>query len=240
MGILPAAVGHDGALNYWALPGDLERPTDYQGEETIRVAATQNDDLTATQARKLVAQWMEFFASGPQPFTSPEFVTRTPRRLFETLAHQTQLEQLEVKWGDYNDLSPITAMPPLHTLKLHAMPSVTSVDPLESHPSLHTLQLHGLRDARDMTALGTLPALGDLSLGGDMNSIRIAHIDSIDFLAGLPQLERLFLGCLIVDSKDYTPMMSPPNLTDAWAMECRGMRPPVRELAAQVRGWNEY
>ncbi|GAA1121783.1 hypothetical protein [Citricoccus alkalitolerans] len=227
-------------MNYWAGPGDLERPTDYQDEEAIRVAATQNDDLTATQARKLVAEWMEFFASGPQPFTSLEFLTRTPRRLFETLAHQTQLEQLEVKWGDYNDLSPIAAMPRLHTLKFQSIPSVTSVDPLASHPSLHILQLHGLHDARDMTALGTLPALRDLSLGGDMNSIRIAHIDSLDFLTGLPQLERLFLGCLIVDSKNYTPMMSLPNLTDAWAMECRGMLPPVRELAAQVLGWNEF
>ncbi|MBB5747945.1 hypothetical protein [Micrococcus sp. TA1] len=155
-------------------------------------------------------------------------------------AHQGQLEYLEVKWGDYNDLAPIAAMPGLHTLKFHAMPAVTSVDPLASHPSLHTLQLHGLRDARDMTALGTLPALRDLSLGGDFNSIRIAHIDSLDFLAGLPELERLSLDGLIVDSKDYTPMMGLPNLTEAWAMECRGMRPPIRELAAQVRGWNDF
>lgn len=227
-------------MNYWAHPGDLERPTDYQGEESISVAATQNDNLTRTQARKLVDEWMEFFTSGPKPFTRLEFITRTPRRLFETLAHQTQLEHLEVKWGDYNDLSPIAAMPRLHTLKFQGMPAVKSVAPLTGNASIHTMELRGLRDAHDMSPLGTMTALRDLSLGGDFNSIRIAHIDSLDFLAGLPQLERLFLGCLIVDSKDYTPMMSLPNLTDAWAMECRGMRPPVRELAAQVRGWNDF
>ncbi len=228
-----------GPMNYWAGPDDLERPTDYQGQQSIRVAATQNDHLTATQARKLVAEWMEFFTSGPQPFTSLEFVTRTPRRLFETLAHQSQLEYLEVKWGDYNDLAPIANMPRLHTLKFQGMPAVKSVAPLAAHPSLRTLELHGLRDAHDMSPLGTMTALRDLSLGGDFNSIRIAHIDSLDFLSGLPELERLFLGCLIVDSKDYTPMMGLPNLTDAWAMECRGMRPPIRELAAQVRDWND-
>jgi hypothetical protein len=43
-------------MNYWAGPGDLERPTDYQGQPSIRVAATQNDHLTATQARKLVTE----------------------------------------------------------------------------------------------------------------------------------------------------------------------------------------
>ena len=226
-------------MNYWALPGDLERPADYRGEETIRVAATQNDDLTAAQARKLVAEWMDFFTSGPLPFTGLEFVTRTPRRLFETLAHQTQLERLEVKWGDYSDLFPIANMPCLHTLKLQGMSAVESVAPLTGNASIRTLELHGLRDADDMSPLGTMTALRDLSLGGDFNSLRIAHIDSLDFLAGLPQLERLFLGCLIVDSKDYTPIMGLPNLTDAWAMECRGMRPPIRELADHVRGWND-
>lgn len=123
------------------MSGSLERPTDYRGEEAIRVSATQDDDLTATQARKLVAEWMEFFASGPLTFTHLGFVTRTPRRLFETLSQQTQSEQLKVNWGD---------------------------------------------------------------------------------------------------CKDYTPMLGLPNLTDAWAMECRSMHPPIRVLAAQVRGWNDF
>lgn len=56
------------------------------------------------------AEWVEFFRSGPTPITDLTFTTRTPKRLFDALAGQPQLVRLSVKWGDYEDLSPLENM----------------------------------------------------------------------------------------------------------------------------------
>ncbi|MFB0836040.1 hypothetical protein ACX8Z9_13465 [Arthrobacter halodurans] len=216
----------------------LEHPSDYRGTEDAVVAATQNHELTATQARKLVLEWMDFFSAGPTTIKRLTLGTRTPVRLFETLAGQTQLEQLSVKWGDYSNLSPIACMPKLHTLQIQSAPRVASMEPLDSHPSLRTLEVTGLRDAHDMAPLGTLRNLRSLVLGGEFASDRNAHIDSLSFIKDLPQLRVLKLLGLIVDDKDYSPLLSLRNLTDAWVMKTRGMRPTVDELAQQVPGWD--
>lgn len=98
----------------------MRRPSEYEGGDEAVVAATQDDNLTATQKRNVVEEWIVFFASGPSPITQLEFVSRTPRRLFETLKLQTQLESLKVKWGDYADLSPMQNMPKLNTLRFQS------------------------------------------------------------------------------------------------------------------------
>ncbi|MGL3806156.1 hypothetical protein ACSYDW_08675 [Paeniglutamicibacter sp. R2-26] len=219
------------------MPRTIERPSEYTGEEAICVEATQNDALTATQKKKLVQEWMDFFESGPTPLKRLDFTTRTPRRLFETLKHQTQLEDLRLKWGDYSDLSPIATLPNLHTLKFQSAPAVKSVEPLTGNSTIRTLQIHGLRDAHDMSPLGTMTSLRNLHLGGDGNSLRVAHIDSLEFIYNLPQLEELMLQGLIVDSKDYSPLLSLKNLKLSWVMASRGMRPKIEELSECLGGW---
>lgn len=231
----------DGRTGDFALdqiePRLLECPSDYNGEEAIFVEATQSDVLTATQMKKLVQAWMDFFESGPSPIKRLEFTTRTPRRLFETLTHQTQLEYLRVKWGDYSDLSPITNMPNLHTLKFQSAPAVKSLEPLTGNATIHTLEINGLRDAHDLAPIGTMTALRNLNLGGDGNSLRVAHIDSLEFIHDLPHLEELLLQVLIVDSKDYGPLLTLKNLKNSWVMESRGMRPKIEELSEHLGGW---
>lgn len=218
-------------------PRIIQRPSEYKGDDEAVVAATQRENLTATQKRKIVEEWMNFFSSGPSSIKRLEFVSRTPRRLFETLEHQTQLESLEVKWGDYTDLSPIQSMPRLRTLVFHSAPAVTSLEPLRSNTTIRRLGISGLRDAHDMSPLGTMTSLQDLCLGGDGNSLRVAHIDSLDFIVNLPELELLLLHGLIVDSKDYSPLLSLRKLKRAWVMEARGMQPNISELAAKLDGW---
>lgn len=61
-----------------------------------------------------------------------------------------------------------------------------------------------------MTCLrsATMTALRNLCLGGDGNLLRVAHINSLDLIDNLPHLETLLLHGLIVDSKDYSPLLS--------------------------------
>ncbi|GGB91424.1 hypothetical protein [Cellulomonas carbonis] len=209
---------------------------EYQGEPVIAVAATQlHARHTRTQATKIVDEWVEFFSAGPSPITELHFVTRTPKRLFAALAGQTQLLRLFVKWGDYADLSALSAMDQLEVLRLGGASSVRSVEPLaDLDATLTHLEIESLRDAHDLSPLGHLNNLVQLDLGGDWMSPRIAHIDSITWLPGLRRLEHLLLHTLIVDDLDYTPLLGLKRLKAVRVMQARGMRPSLTVLSDQL------
>jgi hypothetical protein len=74
---------------------------EYDGSSVVRVSATQlGTKYSAHQARKIVDRWCEFFAGGPTAIADLAFTSRTPKRLFASLAGQTQLRSLGVKWSD--------------------------------------------------------------------------------------------------------------------------------------------
>lgn len=74
--------------------------------------------------------------------------------------------------------------------------------------------------------------------GGDSNSLRIAHIGSLDFVRGLPDLEELLLQCLTVDSLDYSPLLSLKKLKVSWVKKSCGMMPAYEDLAETLPGWD--
>lgn len=207
---------------------------DYQGEAKIAVAATQlGTDYTRTQASKVVSEWVEFLAAGPSPIEDLAFVSRTPKRLFAALAGQTQLRHLSIKWGDYEDLSPLRNLSALDSLRLGGASSVRSVAPLAYLTRLTSLEIEGLRYARDLTPLQGLVGLTHLELGGNWMSPRIAHIDSIAWIVSLGNLVDVLLHTLIVDDLDYTPLLALPHLRTVRMMEARGMKPSIAEFQAR-------
>jgi hypothetical protein len=204
---------------------------EYDGGPEVRVAATQlGTSFSAYQARKIVDQWCEFFAGGPSPITDLAFTTRTPRRLFASLRGQTQLRRLGVKWGDYDDLTPLTGMHELAELWLGGASSVRTLAPLAEMPQLRELAVESLHHVHDLSPLGSLTQLRELELGGDWMTPRLVHVDSIGFLRSLPELERLVLHTMVVDDLDYSPLLGLERLIEARVVPARGMRPSHDEL----------
>lgn len=208
--------------------------SDYEGQPSIRVSATQRDELTASQASRLVAEWMEFFASGPSPIKELDFVTRTPKRLFESLASQTQLERLQVKWGDYDDLSVLGGMQQLTELMLQGASSVTSLEPLADLANVRRLVLEGLSRVSDLSPLARMASVVDLDIGGNWMAPKNVHVKSIRFLDNMPQLRELIVHTTIVDDHDYSPLLRLPNIEQVRVMKTRGMRPSFEELKAAL------
>lgn len=208
---------------------------EYDGGPALRIAATQLDArYSATAAKRIVDEWCEFFASGPSGLVDLSFVSRTPRRLFMSLAGQTQLTALRVKWGDYDDLTPLEAMHGLTELWLGGASSVRGLEPLASLAQLRELTIESLRHVRDLSPLGALVNLRLLDVGGDWASPRNVHVDSIGFLRSLSGLEELGLFSLIVDDLDYSPLLDLPALRSARVKKVRGMRPSHEELCAAI------
>jgi hypothetical protein len=220
-------------------PRTITCVAEYRGEAEIAVEATQlAPRYSQSQARRIVGEWEDFFASGPSPIRQLRFVSRTPKRLFEALRAQTQLEALAVKWGDYADLTPLAGMARLRTLHLRGASSVQDLAPLAQLRRVEELLIEGLRRARDLSPIGAMSSVTDLDLGGDWMSPRVAHVHSFGFLRDMPQLRSLVLHTIAADDLDYTPVLALPNLTSVRVMEVRGMRPGIDVLKAKTP-WTE-
>jgi hypothetical protein len=218
-------------------PKPITRLDEYRGDGVVRLFATQlGTKVSKTEASRIVSEWMEFFSLGPSPIQELSFVSRTPKRLFESLAGQSQLQVLAVKWGDYDDLSVLRSMSGLTVLQLRGASKVRSVEPLADLPRLEALLLQSFRDLHDLSPIGRSKSITALDLGGDWMSPRIAHVDSIAFLRQMPQLRTLLLHTMIVDDLDYSPILELPNLEAVGVMKTRGMRPAYEQLAT-LESW---
>jgi hypothetical protein len=216
-------------------PRRITTVSEYSGEASIAVAATQlGTNFTPTEGARIVREWVAFFSAGPTAITELRFLTRTPKRLFNALAGQTQLQRLFVKWGDYEDLGVLQGIKELRALRLGGASKVADISPLASLTELANLEIESLRMAHDLSALGGLTQLTQLELGGDWRSLRTAHIDSIAWLPNLRNLEHLLLHTVIVDDLDYTPLLLLPRLKAVRVKKARGMRPSHSELVQRL------
>ena len=216
-------------------PRSIVTVAEYDGQAEVRIRATElGTNYTTTAARRVVDDWVAFFSRGSSPILRLELTTRTPRRLFESLAEQRQLRSLRVAWGDYCDLSPLSGMSALTELELRGASHVTDVGALASLTKLRLLSLEGFKRVEDPAPLGALTLLTDLELGGDWRANRNAHLPTIAFLTGLSNLTDLLLHTLVVDDKDYSPLLTLPRLQRVRVSAVPGMTPSLEDLKAAL------
>jgi hypothetical protein len=216
-------------------PPSIVTVAEYAGQPEVRLRATQlGASYSDSAARRVVDDWVAFFSRGESPIQRLELTTRTPRRLFDALSAQCQLTSLRVKWGDYSDLSPVSALTELTVLELRGASQVAQVGALSRLTKLRLLAIEGFKQIDDPSPLGELTLLNDLELGGDWRANRNAHLPTISFLPGLPNLTDLLLHTLVVDDKDYSPLLYLPRLQRVRVMAVRGMTPPLEELKAAL------
>ncbi|MET7279273.1 hypothetical protein ABZS29_13645 [Kribbella sp. NPDC005582] len=216
----------------------LVEVAEYSGEPAVMIAATQlGSDYSERRKRQIVDEWIAFFRSGPTPIRSLRLTSRTPKRLFDALSDQHQLTSLQVKWGDYDDLSALSSMSQLNTLILGGASKVRSLAHLAGLQRVETLEVEGLQGLIDGSPVGEMRAVKDLEIGGDWMAPRNVRLRSVAFLAQMPQLEQLLLHTLTVDDLDYTPLLSLSNLRKVRVMATRGMTPAHDELMRRLP-WN--
>lgn len=208
---------------------------EYAGSATVRIRATQlGTGYSMRQQKRIVDEWCELFTTEPTPITHLGFCSRTPKRLFASLAGQTQLTALGIKWGDYEDLAPVGAMPELRELFLGGASNVRTLRPLAGLTRLRSLVIEDVGYVSDLSPLAGLTSLRHLEVGGSWMGSRRANLESVAFLRNLPSLERLVLQTITVDDMDYSPLLSLTNLTEIRIARVRGMRPSHDELSALI------
>lgn len=215
----------------------LTRPEEYAGQTTVAIGASQMDGLTGRQQARLLDDWSEFFATGPTDIWDLAFPMRMPKRLFDSLATQTQLRRLAVSWGVYDDLTALVGMGELLELELESATSVTTLEPLRALTRLESLDIGGAWRVHDYSAIGALTNLRQLSLGG--GSEKRQHVASLEFLVDLRQLARLQLS-LVPDRLDYSPILAMTWVEemDLWTLEThrKRMAPSMIDLEWALPG----
>ena len=226
------------------------RPSQYQGEATIGIAATQLDNkgLGPAERRRILGEWIEFLSSSPTNIRELQFVSRVPQELLDSVAGQQQIEALAVKWGPYRDVAALGALAHLATLRLAGATALGSLQPLIGLPNLVSLNVSQAHRLDGTNALSELVGLTSLSFGNDHpgsdKSMVIADLRWVEPLQGLRSLA--LPGTRLVNP-DLSPLLALPHLAELTLPLRRAYRKQVFSFAeasplfAQVaRKFEEY
>lgn len=214
----------------------LWRVEDYRGQRAVAVAATQLGDrleLTRTQRRKILDDWITFLSTTDTHIESLEFVSRVPQELLDAVAGQAQLRALAVKWGPYEDLSALSGLSSLSKVSFGGASRVESLEPLRSLPCLTDLRFSEAFRVQDVSLLGELVTLRSLTFGSDYpGTDRSVTIGDVGWVRGLTELRVLALpGTRILDP-DLSPILDLPHLEELRLPLRRSYRKQVFALAS--------
>ncbi len=234
-GLRLVAVCEDAAMRSIGRDGTvvLERPEDYDDDLAVAVQATQLD-VSRSMATRIVAEWCDFFRSGPSQIRELEFTSRTPKRLFAALEGQTQLQSLITKWGDYDDLTPLGGMRSLETLELHSAPALIDLNPIADIPSLRSLVLIGTFRVHDYSPIGACKRLEYLAVHPGTERGK-STTPNLEFLTELPMLRDLSFG-VEPDDRDWSPILRLQHVDRIHIAGPTDMRPTMLDLEWAVPG----
>lgn len=214
------------------LPRVVTELGDYDGEERLVLAPSQlyYDEvgrvIPASRRKRIVDEWCEFLAAGSTPIRYLYIASRAPKRLISALHGQTQLRGLEIKWGDYDDLSAVAGMPDLWRLVCRGASALGDLTPLPEAGALRVVELEDCRRLSDPSPLAGLTSVESLS-------ITIRSLPTIAFLRGMTSLRSLALVARVLD-EDYTPLLDHRQLDELWIRKQRRMQPSLEELARHI------
>jgi hypothetical protein len=223
--------GFEHPINNSAGVREVIELSEYRGEKKLTINCTQlGDSLTpqfasAREKKRILSEWCDYLKAKPASFTELGFGTRMPQELLEAVCRQRKLVKLDIKWGAYEDLSPLEQLQDLRLLHLGSGARVTSILPLAKLPSLVALSVENFQKVTDYAPLASQKKLESLSIEGDGLGPQFIQVDSLDFLRRMAQLRFFRLFTARLRSKDYRPILSLRNL------EYLGLR-PAREVKA--------
>jgi len=183
---------------FWNFPPkSISSPAQYKGENRLNIACTQLANITATEQKKLIRQWIDFL---PQckSIETLWFTTHTPQQIFNSACQLDQLIGLNIKYSSIKTLDPISRLKNLQYLRIGNSAKIESIKPIESLTNLEVLGIENFSKISDFSDLRVLTNLKFLTIEGSMYSKQ--KVDSFDFLTGLKNL--IYLSTTMISTKD--------------------------------------
>ncbi len=212
----------------------LWRADQYQGESAVRVAATQLEQRapSATERRRILDEWITFFATADTAVTRLEFASRVPQELLDAISGQAQMREIQVEWCPYRDVSALGNLSELTVVHLGGATRLERLLPLRRLPRLRELTVSEGHRVEDRETLGRLTTLRSLTYGnGSLGSNKNVVLPDLRWVRSLTELRALALpGTRLLDG-DLSPLLKLPKLERLVIPLRRQFRKQVIEFA---------
>lgn len=213
------------------------RVDQYHGQARLDVAATglaARGVAKPSEQRRILREWIDFFAGGPTGVRHLNLVSRVPQELLDAVAGQTQLELLYVKMGPYASLEPLAQLTELRVLSLGGASKVEDLSPLAALAALHSLTIDQPFGVRDLRPLSAMRWLRELSYGnGYLGSDGVVDITDLQWVRALSSLRVLNLPGTRLPPEELAALTDLPMLTSLRIPLRRAYRKLVLEYAAR-------
>src|SRR6478736_1059396 len=148
-------------------PENISYPTQYKGESRLNIACTQRLDITQTEQKKLVSEWIGFLPTCKSVDTL-WFTTQTPQQIFDSACQLDQLVGLNIKNSSITTLDKIIKLKNLKYLRIGDSSKIESIKPIGSLTSLEVLVIENFKKISDFSNLKVLSNLKFLTIEGGM------------------------------------------------------------------------
>lgn len=215
-------------------PPVLRRVDQYVGQTAVRVAATQLDpgEFGGAERREILAEWIHFFANAPTKILHLDLVSRVTQELLDAVSGQTNLRSIDVKWGPYHDISPLTELRLLERVSLGGASQLASLAPLNTLSDLSALTVSQAHKLDDIAVIGDLTSLRALRFGNSsLVSDKSVVIADLSWVSRLSELRTLELPGTRILNPDLTPMLALKSLEAFGLPLRRSYRKQVFEFA---------
>jgi len=198
-------------------PESISYPTQYKGESRLNIAYTQRMEITQTEQKKLVSEWVDFLPTCKNIETL-WFTTQTPQQIFDSACQLDQLVGLNIKNSSITMLDKIIKLKNLKHLRIGDSSKIESIKPIESLTSLEVLVIENFKKISDFSNLKVLTNLKFLTIEGGMYTKQ--KVDSFDFLSELKNLIYLSTAMIDTTNKSIDNIYKLKNLkTLNWAFD---------------------
>jgi hypothetical protein len=148
-------------------PDSITYPKEYNGQTKVNIACTQILELSATEQKKLIKEWIDFLPTC-QNIEMLWFTTQTTQQLFDSVCKLKKLVGLNIKWSNIKTLHNISNLTSLKYLNIGSSSQIESITPLAGMTQLEVLRIENFKKISDFSPLSALINLKFFSIEGGM------------------------------------------------------------------------
>lgn len=198
-------------------PDSITYPHEYKGQSKLNIACSQIMDMTPTQQKKLVKEWVDFLPNC-KDVEILWFTTHLTQQLFDSVCKLNSLIGLNIKWSSIKTLDNISNLTSLKYLRIGSSTKVESIRPLTTLTNLEALDIENFKKITDFSPLSNLTNLKFLSIEGGMyTKQKIDSLEPISKLTNLIYFSTAMISC--VDKRIDTVFNLKNLLTLNWAFD---------------------
>ena len=165
-------------------------PSEYHGENVIRFAPSQRDELTPYAQKKLTEEWVRYLTENRLPLKEVQVVTSLSQRVFDALCLQSSIESLRIKLLNCKDISKVEELKSLKAFFIECGTKIEDISPITKLQGLEILILGDTEKIIDYSPVKELKHLKVFSVCRYQSSLKPAiKMKSEQFLEEMPSLE---------------------------------------------------